>query len=79
MNPPRLPMELIIAMPAAAPAPDRNELAIAHSGALAALMPTLTTTSARMTPNAVWVLPAHTNPRHAAAHGITTCQVRSSV
>ncbi|KKJ08394.1 hypothetical protein XF14_02515 [Burkholderia gladioli] len=72
-----MPIELIIAIPAAAPEPDRNRLGIAHSGALAALMPTLTTTSAAITPTMVLEPPANTKPTQASAQGITTCQVRS--
>ena len=48
-KPPRLPIELIVAMPAAAAEPDRNIVGMAHSGGLAALMPTLTSVSAATT------------------------------
>src|ERR1035441_3425094 len=67
------------AIPAAALAPERNMLGMAHTGPLAALTPIFTMVSARITPSAPAEFPAHTNPRQAARQGIATCHVRSSV
>src|ERR1700723_2056956 len=78
-NPPRLPRELITAMPAAALAPERYELGMAHSGALAALTPMLMTVSAKMKATADCATPAHTKPRLAATQGKITCHLRSTV
>src|ERR1700730_2719518 len=71
-NPPRLPIELIVAMPAAAADPDRNIVGIAQSGGFAELMPILTSVSAATTDTQ--------DPAAAAAmQAATTCQVRSFV
>lgn len=52
-KPPGLPTGSIVATPAAAPAPDRNLLGIAHSGVFVALIPTFMITSANTIINAV--------------------------
>ena len=48
-KPPRLPIELMVAMPAAAAGPDRNRVGMVQSGGLAELMPMLTSVSAHTT------------------------------
>ena len=48
-KPPRLPIELMVAMPAAAAGPDRNSVGMLHSGGFAEEMPILTSVSATST------------------------------
>src|SRR4029077_14557657 len=78
-NPPRLPIELIVAMPAAAADPDRNIVGIAQSGGFAELMPILTIVSAATTDTQEPADPASRAPAAAAMQAATTCQVRSFV
>src|SRR6476646_144652 len=78
-KPPRLPIELIVAMPAAAADPDRNMVGIAQSGGFAELMPILTSVSAATTDTQDPADPARARPAAAAMQAATTCQVRSLV
>src|SRR4029077_1860435 len=78
-NPPRLPIELIVAMPAAAADPDRNMVGMAQSGGFAELMPILTSVSAAITDTQDPADPASARPAAAATQAAMTCQVRSSV
>src|ERR1700761_4850988 len=78
-KPPRLPIELIVAMPLAAAGPDRNSVGMLHNGGLAALIPTLTSTSAVTTARTPEDIPASASPIAAARQAITTCHVRSLV
>src|SRR3954451_5510580 len=78
-KPPRLPIELIVAMPTAAAEPDRNIVGIAQSGGLAALIPTLTRLRAATTATVEDAPPASIRPTAATRQAITTCQVRSPV
>src|SRR3954469_11570333 len=57
-KPPRFPIELMVAMPAAAAGPDRNMVGIDHRGGFAALMPTLTTVRAATTATTELATPA---------------------
>src|SRR5690349_14664631 len=76
-KPPRLPIELIAAMPLAAAGPDRKSVGMLHSGGLAALMPTLTSTKDVTTAAAVLEIPARARPAAAARQAMMTCHVRS--
>src|SRR6476659_8019858 len=78
-RPPRLPMELIVAMPAAAAEPERNMVGMAQSGGFAELMPMLTSVSAATTDTHDPAVPASARPTAAAMQAATTCQVRSLV
>ncbi len=78
-KPPRLPIELIVAMPAAAAGPDRNMGGMVHSGGLHEVMPMFTTVSAATTVNTVASFAASTRPAAASRQASTTCQVRSPV
>src|SRR6478752_8955066 len=76
-KPPRLPIELIVAMPAAAADPDRNVVGMAQSGGFAELMPMLTKARAATTDIHEPANAARVSPAAAAKHAATTCQVRS--
>src|SRR5690242_10525785 len=76
-KPPRLPMELMVAMPEAAAGPERNSVGMLHSGGLAALMPILTRVRAATTASVVLDRPASARPAEATRQAITTCHVRS--
>src|SRR5262245_61727703 len=78
-KPPRLPIELMVAIPAAAAGPDRNMVGTLHSGGLHELMPILTSVSAASTAASPVAGAASARPNAANRHGITTCQVRSPV
>src|SRR5712664_210979 len=78
-KPPRLPIELMVAIPAAAAEPDRNIVGILHRGGFAALMPMLTRVSAATTEITDVAEPASIRPTAAAMQAATTCQVRSPV
>src|SRR5574343_2024845 len=78
-KPPRLPIELMVGMPVAAAAPDRNMVGMLHSGGLAQLMPILTRVSAAIRPTTLLAPAATTRPTEAAMQASTTCQVRSPV
>src|SRR6476646_3192506 len=78
-KPPRLPIELIVAMPAAAAEPDRNIVGMAQSGGFAELIPTFTSVSAATTDTQDPADPASARPAAAAIQAATTCQVRSFV
>src|SRR3984893_2282783 len=78
-KPPRLPIELMVAIPAAAAEPDRNMVGMLHSGGLAALMPMLTRVSAATTDTTEVAAPASIRPAEAAMQAATTCHVRSPV
>src|SRR5262245_46226770 len=77
MKPPRLPIELMAAMPVAAAGPDGKSVGMLHSGGLAALMPTLTSTKDVITATAVFEIPARARPTAAARQATTTCLVSS--
>src|SRR3954471_22221115 len=78
-KPPRLPIELIVAIPAAAAEPDRNRVGMLHSGGFDELMPILTSVSVNRTDSTVPANPAITRPSDASKQAPTTCQVRSPV
>src|SRR5574338_143029 len=78
-KPPRLPIELMVAMPVAAAAPDRNRVGMLHSGGLAQLIPTLTSVRAAIRPTMLLAPAATTSPIAAARQARMTCQVRSPV
>src|ERR1700730_9828840 len=78
-KPPRLPIELMVAIPAAAAEPDRNIVGMLHNGGFAELMPILTSVSANSTASTLPANPASTRPRDASRQAPTTCQVRSPV
>src|SRR6267142_5635637 len=65
-KPPRLPIELMVAIPAAAAEPDRNIVGMLHSGGFAELMPTLTSVSAATTEITDVAEPASIRPTAAA-------------
>src|SRR5215469_9611894 len=69
----------MVAIPAAAAGPARNSVGMLHNGGLAALMPTLTRTSAATTEATLDAIPASARPNAAARQAITTCHVRSLV
>src|SRR5262245_23053377 len=76
-KPPRLPIELMVAIPVAAAGPDRKSVGMLHSGGLAALMPTLTSVRAVITATTVFETPASAKPAAATRQAMTTCHVRS--
>src|SRR4051794_9686924 len=78
-NPPRFPIALIVAMPAAAAEPDRNMVGMLHRGGFAELIPTLTSVSAITTTTTEPADPARARPAAATRQAMTTCQVRSPV
>src|SRR4051812_24528933 len=78
-NPPRFPMELMVAIPAAAAGPDRNSVGIDQSGGLAELIPTFTSVSAATSARRPPLDPAMKRPAEAARHAKATCQERSPV
>src|SRR4051812_35367586 len=75
----RLPIELIVAMPAAAAEPDRNMVGMLHSGGLDELMPMFTSVRAARTATTVVENPARTRPAEASRQAMTTCHFRSLV
>ena len=78
-KPPRLPMELIVAIPVAAAAPDRNMVGILHNGGFAQLIPMFTRVNAAIRPTILSAPAAITRPTAAAIQAIMTCQARSPV
>src|ERR1700758_3017785 len=78
-KPPRLPIELMVAIPLAAAGPARNRVGMLHNGGFAALMPILTSTSAATTEATPTAVPANASPMAATRQAITTCHVRSLV
>ncbi len=78
-NPPKFPIELIVAMPAAAADPDKNMVGMLHSGGLAQLIPTFTMVSAAINPMTLCVPAAIARPTAAVKHARATCHVRSLV
>src|SRR5260221_6772925 len=78
-KPPRLPMALMVAMPAAAAEPDRNMVGMLQSGGFDALIPILTSDRASRTVTIVPEEPAKKSPAAASRQAPTTCQVRSPV
>src|SRR4029077_5647262 len=78
-KPPRFPIELMVAIPAAAAEPDRNRVGMLHSGGFDELMPILTSVSVSRTDSTVPANPAIARPSAASRQAPTTCQVRSPV
>ena len=78
-KPPKFPIELMVAMPVAAAAPDKNMVGMLHSGGLEQLMPTLTMVNAAIRPNILPVLAAIASPTAAVKQAKATCHVRSLV
>src|SRR6202022_1663999 len=67
-KPPRLPIELMVAIPAAAADPDRNIVGMLHSGGFAELMPILTSVRASRTASTEPANPARTKTKDASMH-----------